>query len=148
MSSTTTPKSAPVLICAAGLRPDPAAERARESSFRRGYVQGFVAALDARDIYPVDVCNAHADLLMEWRCHRDVPASYCPPELGALPADDGDGDREVTGWPAKVHPEILDPPTHVRACAREAGNRLPAPADVQRETGWLSGMLADEGGAV
>jgi hypothetical protein len=96
MSQTTiTP---PSLICMADLMPDPAAERAREASFRRGFVQGFVAALDARDVYPADVRNAHADLLLLWRCHNDPGHSFCPPEIvptmtSAEPDAGGDGDE-------------------------------------------------------
>jgi hypothetical protein len=83
MSQTTiTP---PSLICMADLMPDPAAERAREQSFRRGYVQGFHAALDATAIYSRDVCDAHADLLLLWRCHNDPGHSFCPPMVGDVP---------------------------------------------------------------
>jgi hypothetical protein len=105
MSETTTTN--PSLICVADLRPDPAAERSREASFRRGFTQGFCAGLDAAAIYPVDVCNAHANALLEWRYHNDPGHSFCPPMVGDVPtvtrpepAEVGDGDDDVEGGAA------------------------------------------------
>ena len=85
MSEKITPKSEPVTVCLADVKPASLESmRAHESAYRRGYCQGYCAALDNRDQYSAARCNGHLDTLVEWRAHHDVPASFCPPELGGV----------------------------------------------------------------
>ena len=84
MSETTPSGSELVTVCLADVKPaSPESLRAHESAYRRGYTQGYCAALDDRERYSAARCNNHLDLLMEWRAHHDVPAMTCPPDLGA-----------------------------------------------------------------